>query len=660
MGTSVHPSDHALPGGLPRRCRWLVLARFAYFSVLARFGHRREEPVRAPLRGFVVGATVAAIAARRAAVRAAAAHAHAVHPGARRRHRHGGAGGRLLRPDHPRQHRQRARQPRGGCCACASRRSSGRGARSASRPPPTTSTTAAPGAPTATLQPLAPEPGGTFRLAPGRPTAAGARSGCCRGAARRCRCRCGRSGCGCACRRSARDRGGAVALYHVPRGDAALRRRPGRRAGARRPAAARARRRRRSRASTAAAVTPRIAALAAQAMGQGSDATSARSGWSTTWRRATPTPRDFVGRSGQLALEDFLFRTRRGHCEFFATAMVVMLRSQGIPARFVTGFLGGEENAFEGYYVVRQSNAHAWVEAWFPDRGWQVFDPTPASGRPGAVERDLPLLFERGVGLRAVPLGPLRAHLRLLRPAAAAAAGALGMAVVLADLPAQPRRAGRRPSPTVETLPGGPVAPGTEAWSWERWRMPVAIAFAVVALTGRGRAVVATPPPPAYGDGELPAAAGTAGAQRPAGARLAGAVAASCGRRAAASRRRAGPTVEVGGSVPARELRGRDAGGRGSRLRSGFVARSGAGAEEGWLRLVRLAGGRGPPVVAWRRLVAGRRSLRDREASLQGTLASEVCGPGALACRRARGTTAAFDRVLMRPSEALPRRLPIP
>jgi hypothetical protein len=98
----------------------------------------------------------------------------------------------------------------------------------------------------------------------------------------------------------------------------------------------------------------------------------------------------YVGRSGQMPLESFLFDRRQGHCEFFATAMVVMLRSQGIPARFVTGFLGGELNGLEGYYIVRQSNAHAWVEAWVPGAGWQLFDPTPAVGRPGAAERDLP------------------------------------------------------------------------------------------------------------------------------------------------------------------------------------------------------------------------------------------------------------------------------
>src|SRR5262249_57566678 len=92
--------------------------------------------------------------------------------------------------------------------------------------------------------------------------------------------------------------------------------------------------------------------------------------------------RDFGGRSTENPLEDFLFRYRSGHCEYFASSMVLLLRSQGIPARLVTGFLGGDYNPFEGYTIVRGSNAHAWVEAYLPGGGWQIFDPTPPAGRP--------------------------------------------------------------------------------------------------------------------------------------------------------------------------------------------------------------------------------------------------------------------------------------
>jgi protein-glutamine gamma-glutamyltransferase len=76
-------------------------------------------------------------------------------------------------------------------------------------------------------------------------------------------------------------------------------------------------------------------------------------------------------------LADFLFVHRSGNCEYFAAAMTVMLRSIGIPARYATGFLGGEYNDVGGDYIVRESDAHAWVEVYFPDYGWITFDPTP-------------------------------------------------------------------------------------------------------------------------------------------------------------------------------------------------------------------------------------------------------------------------------------------
>lgn len=80
-------------------------------------------------------------------------------------------------------------------------------------------------------------------------------------------------------------------------------------------------------------------------------------------------------------VEDFLLRVRSGHCEYFATSMVLMLRSQEIPARVVSGFLGAEGNPLEAFHVVRNSNAHAWVEAWV-EGGWRILDPTPAAARP--------------------------------------------------------------------------------------------------------------------------------------------------------------------------------------------------------------------------------------------------------------------------------------
>ncbi|HEY6332539.1 MAG TPA: DUF3488 and transglutaminase-like domain-containing protein [Blastocatellia bacterium] len=80
-------------------------------------------------------------------------------------------------------------------------------------------------------------------------------------------------------------------------------------------------------------------------------------------------------------LAEFLFETREGHCEFFATAMVVLLRSLHIPARIVNGFQMGEYNDINEYYTVRERDAHSWVEAYFPGaHAWIEFDPTPSAG----------------------------------------------------------------------------------------------------------------------------------------------------------------------------------------------------------------------------------------------------------------------------------------
>jgi transglutaminase-like putative cysteine protease len=81
-------------------------------------------------------------------------------------------------------------------------------------------------------------------------------------------------------------------------------------------------------------------------------------------------------------LANFLFERKKGHCEYFASSMAVMLRSLRIPSRIVTGFRGGEFNDLTGQYVVRASDAHSWVEAYFPGSGWISFDPTPAGTAP--------------------------------------------------------------------------------------------------------------------------------------------------------------------------------------------------------------------------------------------------------------------------------------
>ncbi|MDH4082841.1 MAG: DUF3488 and transglutaminase-like domain-containing protein [Nitrospira sp.] len=81
-------------------------------------------------------------------------------------------------------------------------------------------------------------------------------------------------------------------------------------------------------------------------------------------------------------LEEFLFFRKTGYCEHYATAMVIMLRTVGIPARLVTGFLATEWNEYGSYYVVRQQDAHAWVEVHLPHSGWVMMDPTPPSVEP--------------------------------------------------------------------------------------------------------------------------------------------------------------------------------------------------------------------------------------------------------------------------------------
>jgi len=78
-------------------------------------------------------------------------------------------------------------------------------------------------------------------------------------------------------------------------------------------------------------------------------------------------------------LDDFLFNSKRGHCEFYSTAMAIMLRTLGVPTRNVTGFIGGTYNRFGHYYAVRQGDAHSWVEVYLDNNGWARFDPTPPS-----------------------------------------------------------------------------------------------------------------------------------------------------------------------------------------------------------------------------------------------------------------------------------------
>jgi protein-glutamine gamma-glutamyltransferase len=78
----------------------------------------------------------------------------------------------------------------------------------------------------------------------------------------------------------------------------------------------------------------------------------------------------------------FLFTRKKGYCEYFASAMTVLLRTLGIPARLATGFQNGEYNPLSELWLVRASDAHTWVEAWIPGHGWTTFDPTPPDPNP--------------------------------------------------------------------------------------------------------------------------------------------------------------------------------------------------------------------------------------------------------------------------------------
>jgi protein-glutamine gamma-glutamyltransferase len=92
---------------------------------------------------------------------------------------------------------------------------------------------------------------------------------------------------------------------------------------------------------------------------------------------------DLRGPLSNDPLAHFLFTSRAGNCEYFAAAMTVMLRDVGTPARYVGGFLSGEYNDVGGDWIVRASDAHVWVEVFFPGYGWITFDPTP----PGDAKR---------------------------------------------------------------------------------------------------------------------------------------------------------------------------------------------------------------------------------------------------------------------------------
>lgn len=109
-------------------------------------------------------------------------------------------------------------------------------------------------------------------------------------------------------------------------------------------------------------------------------------------------------RLGANAVDEFLFETRRGFCEHYASAFVYLMRAAGIPARVVAGYQGGELNPVDNYLTVRQSDAHAWAEIWLENKGWLRVDPTAAIA---------PSRIERGIGAALPEDDPLPALVRL-------------------------------------------------------------------------------------------------------------------------------------------------------------------------------------------------------------------------------------------------------
>ncbi len=155
-------------------------------------------------------------------------------------------------------------------------------------------------------------------------------------------------------------------------------------------------------------------------------------GANTEYDLDAPVPAD-----GADAVDDFLFESRLGFCEQIASTLTIMLRSQGVPARLATGYVPGERDRVSGVWNVRGSDAHAWVEVWFPQTGWQAFDPTA----------EVPLAADAGNGtvggdLIGATVSSIVSY-RLEIVAAVLAAGVLLGLVRLAVLARYRRRRGR-------------------------------------------------------------------------------------------------------------------------------------------------------------------------------------------------------------------------
>lgn len=143
---------------------------------------------------------------------------------------------------------------------------------------------------------------------------------------------------------------------------------------------------------------PRVPALAQQVTASSANAYDKASAiesylsahYAYTLKLSKTLPRDPIA--------EFLFERKQGHCEYFASAMALMLRTLGIPSRVVNGFRGAQFNDVTGSYIIRASEAHTWVEAYFPGYGWTTFDPTPPDPNPTEVHNSRFLLYVDAMG----------------------------------------------------------------------------------------------------------------------------------------------------------------------------------------------------------------------------------------------------------------------
>jgi transglutaminase-like putative cysteine protease len=129
-------------------------------------------------------------------------------------------------------------------------------------------------------------------------------------------------------------------------------------------------------------LTPEIARLAEEVAGRFEDPAEKVRRITTLFHTQFEYGYDFPFESEETALEEFLLKRPAAHCEFFATATALMLRSQGVPTRYINGFVVQERSLDNTYFVVRLKHAHAWLEAYLPGQGWTTVDPTP----PGVLE----------------------------------------------------------------------------------------------------------------------------------------------------------------------------------------------------------------------------------------------------------------------------------